>query len=404
MKHLFKAAAGVMSAFVLAAGAGTGTQCRQSCPQSALDACSQQNVCISDTQCTGDELQKLISECRSTNELLQALKDNGLCSKDDLSCLGDSACTVDDVCDALANCGTEQCDIVSVIEKVCEEQGTCTDSAPQCDGEECEKEQTAAIHDKQGVSEDTKEAEVTDGCDAQSCEDNACAPACEDEKCENESCVDDSCEAPIENDCSGGECQPQTIEDTVKDSGTGTRLTFGNINDLLKAFGIELRTDTQCGADGCKDSAPQKNDTDTEKAADSTENGEAETEYAVSEYEAEVVRLVNEIRADYGLSELTLNEELSAVARLKSEDMRDKHYFSHNSPTYGSPFDMMKRFGISYRTAGENIAMGQRTPQEVVNGWMNSEGHRANILNASFTQIGVGYADGGNYWTQMFIG
>ena len=65
---------------------------------------------------------------------------------------------------------------------------------------------------------------------------------------------------------------------------------------------------------------------------------------------------------------------------------------------------MMKTFGISYRTAGENIAMGQRTPEEVVNAWMNSEGHRANILNASFTQIGMGYVAEGNYWTQMFIG
>ena len=81
-----------------------------------------------------------------------------------------------------------------------------------------------------------------------------------------------------------------------------------------------------------------------------------------------------------------------------------QHYFSHTSPTYGSPFQMMKAFGLSYRTAGENIAYGQRTPQEVVNAWMNSSGHRANILNSSYTQIGVGYVANGNYWTQMFIG
>ncbi len=84
--------------------------------------------------------------------------------------------------------------------------------------------------------------------------------------------------------------------------------------------------------------------------------------------------------------------------------MHDKRYFSHQSPTYGSPFDMMKQFGITYRTAGENIAMGQSTPQAVVNAWMNSEGHRANILNASFTQIGMGYVADGHYWTQQFIG
>ena len=84
--------------------------------------------------------------------------------------------------------------------------------------------------------------------------------------------------------------------------------------------------------------------------------------------------------------------------------MKDNNYFSHTSPTYGSPFEMMKKFGISYKTAGENIAQGQITPQAVVNGWMNSSGHRANILNASYNRIGVGYVAEGNYWTQMFIG
>lgn len=125
---------------------------------------------------------------------------------------------------------------------------------------------------------------------------------------------------------------------------------------------------------------------------------------SVDSYETEVIRLVNEIRKNYGLSELTANWELSRVARYKSQDMHDKKYFSHTSPTYGSPFNMMKSFGITYRTAGENIAMGYRTPQAVVDGWMNSSGHRANILNSSFKQIGVGYVADGNYWTQMFIG
>lgn len=128
------------------------------------------------------------------------------------------------------------------------------------------------------------------------------------------------------------------------------------------------------------------------------------TDSDVTDFESEVVRLVNVERAQNGLSALTENWELSRVARYKSKDMHDRGYFSHTSPTYGSPFDMMKNFGISYRTAGENIAKGYRTPQEVVNGWMNSEGHRANILNASFRQIGVGYYANGNYWTQMFIG
>ena len=121
-------------------------------------------------------------------------------------------------------------------------------------------------------------------------------------------------------------------------------------------------------------------------------------------YESEVVRLVNNIRAQNGLSQLKENWELSRVARYKSQDMKDKGYFAHNSPTYGSPFEMMKNFGLSYRSAGENIARGQSTPQAVVNAWMNSSGHRANILNSSYTEIGVGYVASGHYWTQMFIG
>ena len=123
----------------------------------------------------------------------------------------------------------------------------------------------------------------------------------------------------------------------------------------------------------------------------------------VLDYENEVIRQVNEIRRNYGLSELSANWQLSRVARYKSQDMHDKHYFSHTSPTYGSPFDMMKAFNISYRYAGENIAMGYTSPTAVVNGWMKSTGHRENILNKNFTEIGVGYVADGNYWTQMFI-
>ena len=91
---------------------------------------------------------------------------------------------------------------------------------------------------------------------------------------------------------------------------------------------------------------------------------------------------------------MKVDVELSRVARVKSEDMRDNGYFSHESPTYGSPFDMMRKFGIRFRTAGENIAAGYPTPEAAVKGWMNSSGHRANILSSQFTHIGVGYAKG----------
>ena len=128
-----------------------------------------------------------------------------------------------------------------------------------------------------------------------------------------------------------------------------------------------------------------------------------ETDSTVTSFEQEVIRLVNQIRTENGLSTLTYDWELARVARYKSQNMKDNGYFAHNSPIYGSPFQMIKSFGISYRSAGENIAKGYATPQAVVNAWMNSSGHRANILNAGYTRIGVGYVASGNYWTQMFI-
>jgi len=120
-------------------------------------------------------------------------------------------------------------------------------------------------------------------------------------------------------------------------------------------------------------------------------------------YEDEVVKLVNAERAKAGLPALKSDWELARVANHKSQDMHDYKYFDHTSPTYGSPFTMMKNYGIQYKSAGENIAMGQSTPEQVVKAWMNSPGHRANILNKNYTHIGVGYVKDGNYWTQMFI-
>lgn len=122
--------------------------------------------------------------------------------------------------------------------------------------------------------------------------------------------------------------------------------------------------------------------------------------------EVEVLNLVNQERAKAGLKPLQMDWELQRVARIKSCDMAENNYFSHESPSYGSPFAMMKQFGIQYKTAGENIASGQRTPTEVMQSWMNSSGHRANILKPEYTHLGVGYCVGGkmgHYWTQQFI-
>lgn len=120
-----------------------------------------------------------------------------------------------------------------------------------------------------------------------------------------------------------------------------------------------------------------------------------------SSYAAEVIKLVNQERAKAGLKALTENTKLSGMAMDKAKDMNNNNYFDHNSPTYGSPFDMMKKYGISYSYAGENIAKGQKTPADVMTAWMNSSGHRANILNSNYTTIGVAYYNG--YWVQEFI-
>jgi len=123
----------------------------------------------------------------------------------------------------------------------------------------------------------------------------------------------------------------------------------------------------------------------------------------IGQEEQRVIELTNQHRSDASLSALQADAELSTVARKKSADMQENNYFSHTSPTYGSPFDMIRDHDVQYDSAGENIAQGQQTPEQAVQGWMDSQGHRENILNGDFTHIGVGYDEIGNHWTQMFI-
>jgi uncharacterized YkwD family protein len=136
----------------------------------------------------------------------------------------------------------------------------------------------------------------------------------------------------------------------------------------------------------------------------STQQPTTQAPAAIGQMAQQVITLTNNERKKAGLQPLQPDASLSKVAQTKTNDMEAKHYFSHTSPTYGSPFDMMRDFGVTYRSAGENIAMGQTTAQQVVTAWMNSEGHRKNILSPSFTNIGVGFTSNGNYWSQMFIG
>ena len=122
--------------------------------------------------------------------------------------------------------------------------------------------------------------------------------------------------------------------------------------------------------------------------------------------EQEVFDLINAKRVANGLSALKIDDELQNVARIKAQDMVDNNYFSHTSPTYGSPFDMIKNFGIRYKTAGENIA-GNSSNSAAVNAWMNSSGHRANILNSNFNYTGIGVVSSPKYgkiYVQMFMG
>ena len=126
---------------------------------------------------------------------------------------------------------------------------------------------------------------------------------------------------------------------------------------------------------------------------------------SLSGIEKQVIRLVNMEREEAGLEPFDACSQLSNVARIKSKDMDENHYFDHTSPDFGSPFDMMDSYGVEFNSAGENIAKGHPTAESVVDAWMDSDGHRRNILNSSFGRIGVGVyqANSGiNYWTQMF--
>lgn len=130
------------------------------------------------------------------------------------------------------------------------------------------------------------------------------------------------------------------------------------------------------------------------------------TTSALTADELEVFNLINTKRTANGLAALKIDDELQNVARIKAQDMVDNNYFSHTSPTYGSPFEMLKKFGISYKTAGENIA-GNSSNSGAVEAWMNSSGHRANILNSSYNYTGIGVVKSSKYgkiYVQMFMG
>lgn len=129
-------------------------------------------------------------------------------------------------------------------------------------------------------------------------------------------------------------------------------------------------------------------------------------ESLIEEYRARVLELVNEARAENGLGKLTTDEKLTKAAQERADELVT--LFGHTRPDGSKCFTILDEYGLSYRSAGENVASGYRTPEEVVEGWLNSPGHRKNILNSSFTKLGVGITptSGGHafFWSQMFIG
>ena len=144
----------------------------------------------------------------------------------------------------------------------------------------------------------------------------------------------------------------------------------------------------------------------TESEKTSSNNTSTQTTTVLTEDEKEVFNLINNKRIGAGLSALKIDDEVQNIARIKAKDLVDNNYFSHNSPTYGTPFQMLKSFGVSYKSAGENIA-GNSSNSGAVEAWMNSEGHRANILNNSYNYTGVAVVKSNKYgkiFVQMFIG
>ncbi len=166
---------------------------------------------------------------------------------------------------------------------------------------------------------------------------------------------------------------------------------------MSKLLGTDVETAPETPDEGATGSAPIEEET----PAEDTGSEPADT---VAAYEQEVFDLVNQIREENGLEPFVYNETLAGTARAHSQDMIDRNFFSHTNPDGEDPFDRMRDNGLSFSMAAENIAAGQRTPEEVVNSWMNSEGHRANILGGC-EELGVGLALGGSYgyyWTQCF--
>ena len=222
----------------------------------------------------------------------------------------------------------------------------------------------------------------------------------------------------------GGNCNIQDLLGQLQNCFPSVNLPGGNCPEInlpgLDCPGPNC-PDTDCSGTNCPEtespdvnipepeapgSTPENNNPGNNGSTDTTPEEAPEEDSSDSNthpYFKQVVDLVNAERAKEGLAPLSVNAKVQAAAQVRA--MESEKLFSHTRPDGSSFATALKEQGVSYRRAGENIAWGQRTPQQVVNAWMNSAGHRANIMNPNFTTIGVGYyqnANGTNYWCQLF--
>ncbi len=253
-------------------------------------------------------------------------------------------------------------DVKDATVKVAAKNNACTANLAKYFGKDC----TSLVNNIKSGNTCTGTACPTKDCTGKDCTTGTCAGS----NCNtgNSACTGADCTT---KDCTGKDCTTGNAGSGNTNPGTATTNNGGNTTTTT-------------------------NNTATNNAGTVTASSQAQ----------QVTSLVNKERAAAGLNALTLDASLSKVAQAKAEDMAKNGYFSHTSPTYGSPFDMMKSFGIKYSAAGENIAKGQKSADSVMTAWMNSSGHRANILNSNYEKIGVGYttdAQGNTYWVQMFI-
>ena len=220
-------------------------------------------------------------------------------------------------------------------------------------------------------------------------------------KCKN---VDTKTTKQILKKCTGGNCNTVDTADLKKILKKCGKIDNSTITQIVKQCKKSCNTQ-QCQSSPATPVPENQTATgnDASPASESTTPGNESAAATSDAYIQRVVDLVNRERAKAGLNPVVLQENLTAAAQVRAKEIVTS--FSHTRPNGTSCFTALKEAGVSYMGAGENIAYGQLSADAVMEGWMNSSGHRANILNKNFTKIGIGHyqnASGVHYWTQFF--